>query len=185
MGASRDPPHDGMSMIRLLVTGGTFDKVYKSTVGVLDFHHSHVQEILELSQCQVTVTFETLMLKDSLDITDADRMVMARAISACPENRILITHGTDTMSETGRFLQQHVRHKTVVLTGALIPFSMPKSDALFNLGSAMAFAQYLKPQVYIVMNGRCILAEQARKHRPTGIFEALEPMDPSHDPAIL
>lgn len=162
-------------MIRLFVTGGTFDKVYKSTMGVLDFHHSHVQEILELSQCQVPITFETLMLKDSLDLTDADRMVMARAIATCTERRILITHGTDTMSETGRFLQQHVRHKTVVLTGALIPFSMPKSDALFNLGSAIAFVQYLKPQVYIVMNGCCLLAEQAQKHRPSGVFKALDP----------
>ena len=160
-------------MIRLFVTGGTFDKVYHATMGALDFHHSHVQEILELSQCQVDITFETLMLKDSLDITQDDRLLIAEKVNACPENHVLITHGTDTMSETGRFLQQHTHHKTVVLTGAMIPFSIPKSDALFNLGSAIAFVQYLEPQVYIVMNGRCMLANTAHKHKATGVFKTL------------
>lgn len=158
-------------MIRLLVTGGTFDKIYKATMGVLDFHHTHVQEILELCQCQVDVTFETLMLKDSLDLTDRDRSLIADRIAECDESRILITHGTDTMSTTGRHLHQRIADKTVVLTGAMIPFSMPKSDALFNLGSALAFVQSLKPNVYIAMNGRCILASEAYKHKKRGIFK--------------
>ena len=162
-----------------MITGGTFDKVYKETMGVLDFHHSHVQEILDFCKCQVNVSFETLMLKDSLDLTDHDRKMISDRISECSQKRVLITHGTDTMRETGLYLEGSITGKTVVLTGAMIPYSLSKSDALFNLGAALAFVQYLPSGIYIAMNGRCSRASHARKHKETGVFELLSPASAS------
>ena len=157
--------------IRILVTGGTFDKEYDEIHGKLFFKDSHVREMLELGRCQLKLTIRTLMMIDSLDMTAADRELIVHACRNCPEERIVITHGTDTMTETGGVLARAGLGKTIVLTGAMVPYKFGSSDGLFNLGSALAFVQSLAAGVYVVMNGRCFPAEEVRKNREMGIFE--------------
>ena len=159
--------------IRVFVTGGTFDKEYDELHGTLDFRETHVPEMLRLGRSRVDVAVTTLMMMDSLDITSADRTRIVDQCLTCAENQIVITHGTDTMVETARALaQQHV-DKTIVLTGAMIPYAFGSSDGLFNLGSALSFVQVLPAGVYIAMNGRWFPWNDVRKNRATGTFEPL------------
>ena len=159
--------------IRVFVTGGTFDKEYDEITGELSFGDSHLVELLRQGRCALHVEVETLMMIDSLDMTEADRERIARSARACREERIVVTHGTDTMVETARVLAETVEGKTVVLTGAMIPIAFGSSDGLFNLGSALSFAQVLEPGVYVAMNGRCFPWDHVRKNRGTGRFEPL------------
>jgi L-asparaginase len=159
-------------VIRIFVTGGTFDKTYDEISGRLVFEDTHLPEMLRLGRSQVEVSVRTLMMVDSLDITDADREVIVRNCEQCEEQRIVVTHGTDTMVETAAALATGVRDKTIVLTGAMIPYTFSSSDGLFNLGSALSFAQILPPGVYVAMNGQCFAWDRVRKNRDTATFES-------------
>jgi len=160
--------------VRIFITGGTFDKEYNELTGQLYFKDSHLPEMLELGRCRVPVDFRTLMMIDSLEMTDMDRELIGRHCMDADENQIVITHGTDTMAETARILEDIVKNKTVVITGAMIPYKFGSSDGLFNLGSAMAFAQTLKPGVYVAMNGRYFHWDNVRKNKETGVFEEVK-----------
>jgi L-asparaginase len=159
--------------IRLLVTGGTFDKDYDELRGRLFFHDTHVPEMLRLGRCAVDVAVRTLMMVDSLDMTDEDRAAIVDHCRRCEEERIVITHGTDTMVETAAALAARVTGKTIVLTGAMVPYAFGSSDGLFNLGSALSFVQLLPHGVYIAMNGRYFPWNDVRKNRASGTFEPL------------
>jgi L-asparaginase len=160
--------------IRLFVTGGTFDKEYDEIAGRLYFQDTHLPQMLELGRCRLDVEIRTLMMVDSLDMSDADRELIARQCQDAPEERIVLTHGTDTMVETAAVLARSVPDKTIVLTGAMIPIAFGSSDGLFNLGGALAVAQVLGPGVYVVMNGRVFKWDEVRKNRDTGVFERVE-----------
>lgn len=160
--------------ILILITGGTFDKEYDEINGQLFFKNSHLPEMLALGRCNVKVDIRTLMLVDSLEMTDADRDLIIEQCRATPSSRIIITHGTDTMELTARKLAAAIQGKTVVLTGAMIPYKFGSSDGLFNLGSALAFVQTLVPGVYVAMNGCYFYADRVRKNRQTGFFEETE-----------
>jgi L-asparaginase len=157
--------------VRIIVTGGTFDKEYNELDGSLFFRKTHVQEMLTLGRCRVPASVETLMMVDSLNMTLADRKKVLAACRKAPENHLVVTHGTDTMVETARLLGRAVSGKTVVLTGAMVPYKFGSSDGLFNLGSAISFAQSLPPGVYIAMNGRAFNWDRVRKNRAKGEFE--------------
>jgi len=159
--------------IRIFVTGGTFDKEYNEITGQLFFKDSHLAEMLKLGRCRIEVDIRTLMMIDSLEMTDIDRDLIARHCEEADEDQIIITHGTDTMAETAAVLSQKIKNKTVVLTGAMIPYKFGSSDGLFNLGSAIAFVQSLSPGVYVAMNGKYFNAGNVRKNKLTGEFEAL------------
>lgn len=156
--------------IKIFVTGGTFDKEYNELNGELFFKNTHLAEILALGRCRAEMDIRTLMMKDSLHITDAERNSIAENCLCTSENKIIITHGTDTMAETARVLAEKVKDKTIVLTGALVPYKFGSSDGLFNLGSALAFVQTLPTGVYIAMNGRCFNWDNVRKNKETGDF---------------
>lgn len=157
--------------VRIFVTGGTFDKTYDEIRGRLTFGDTHLPEMLRLGRSRVDLAIRTLMMIDSLDMSDADRAVIVESCRHCEESRIVVTHGTDTMVETGAALARGLEGKTVVLTGALIPYAFGSSDGLFNLGSALSFAQVLPPGVYIAMNGRHFAWDNVRKNEVTGVFE--------------
>ena len=159
--------------IRILVTGGTFDKEYDELQGRLYFNATHLPEMLRLGRCRVPVETETVMLVDSLHMTDADRATIAETCRNSPETRIVITHGTDTMVETAAVIAAAAPGKTVVLTGAMVPYAFGSSDGLFNLGSAISYVQSLPPGVYIAMNGTHFDWNNVRKNRETGGFEAV------------
>jgi len=158
-------------MICIFVTGGTFDKTYDEIRGRLSFGDTHLPEMLRLGRSRVEVSIRTLMMIDSLDMTDTDRGVIVRTCAQCGDSRIVVTHGTDTMVDTAAALARGVPGKTIVLTGAMIPYAFGSSDGLFNLGSALSFAQVLPPGVYIAMNGQHFAWDRVRKNRETGIFE--------------
>jgi L-asparaginase len=192
-------------MIRIFVTGGTFDKDYNELTGSLVFKDTHLPEMLRLGRSRVDVSVRTLMMIDSLEMTDADRSLIVEQCRQAIEPRIIITHGTDTMIETAGVLAAALgvpgaaaasgvplgvpgatapaaahgvplgpaTHKTVVLTGAMVPYAFGSSDGLFNLGSALSFVQILPPGVYVAMNGRYFHWDRVRKNRETGVFEAL------------
>jgi L-asparaginase len=157
--------------IRVFITGGTFDKEYDELEGRLYFRDTHLPEMLELGRCKVKLDIRTLMMIDSLEMTESDREIIRDNCSRCNEDQIIITHGTDTMEVTARILGEAKIEKTIVLTGALIPFKFGSSDGLFNLGSALAFAQCLPHGVYIAMNGRYFPWNNVRKNKKTGEFE--------------
>ena len=162
--------------IRVFVTGGTFDKEYNELRGALAFKDTHVPEMLRLGRCRVPVSIRTLMMIDSLDMTQADRTLIVDQCRQAREPRVLITHGTDTMVDTARALAAAFARdstKTIVLTGAMIPYAFGSSDGLFNLGSALSFVQVLPAGVYIAMNGRCFSGDRVRKNLETGVFEHL------------
>jgi L-asparaginase len=159
--------------IRIFITGGTFDKEYNEINGQLYFKDTHMKELLEKGRNKVSVQIRTLMMIDSLEMTAEDRELIVQQCISCPEEKIIITHGTDTMTETGRALAHKVHHKTIILTGAMIPIKFGSSDGLFNLGSALAFAQSLPGGVYVAMNGRCFNWDNVRKNKQTGVFEEL------------
>jgi len=161
--------------IRLFVTGGTFDKEYNELNGTLFFKDTHIKEILEMGRCRVNLQIRTLMMVDSLEMSNEDREIILNNCIKTPEDRILITHGTDTMVETAKFLALHIKNKTVVLTGAMIPFKFGSSDGIFNLGSSLAFVQTLPPGVYVSMNGRYFHAHNVVKNKLIGEFEEINP----------
>lgn len=157
--------------IRIFITGGTFDKEYNELDGQLYFKDTHIHDLLEMGRNKVAVEVRTLMMVDSLQMTSEDRELIAYQCNQCDESRIVLTHGTDTMSETAQFLAEKVKDKTIILTGAMIPIKFGSSDGLFNLGSALAFAQTLAPGVYVAMNGKYFEAGNVRKNKQTGMFE--------------
>jgi L-asparaginase len=161
--------------IKIFVTGGTFDKEYNELTGALYFKDTHLPEMLALGRCKLPVVVRTLMMVDSLEMTEADRNLVCDQCRRAAEDRIIITHGTDTMEETARVLGRSIRNKTIILTGAMVPYKFGSSDGLFNLGSALAFVQTLPPGVYIAMNGKCFPWDNVRKNRNTGEFEEMKP----------
>jgi len=161
--------------IRIFVTGGTFDKEYNERNGDLYFKDTHLRDVLELGRNRLNVEVRTLMMIDSLEMDDEDRNVILSQCRKCPQDRIVITHGTDTMEVTARLLGEAITDKTIVLTGAMIPYAFGSSDGLFNLGSALAFVQSLEPGVYVAMNGRYFRWDNVRKNRDAGVFEEPNP----------
>ena len=160
--------------VRLFVTGGTFDKEYDELRGVLYFRQTHVPEMLRRGRCALDLTVETLMMIDSLDMSERDRERIVAHCRECPEGHIVVTHGTDTMVETAHTLASGVAGKTIVLTGAMVPYAFGSSDGLFNLGSALSFVQTLPAGVYVAMNGRCFSWDNVRKNQQAGMFESLD-----------
>ena len=161
----------GSEPIRIFITGGTFDKEYDELTGQLYFKDSHLPEMLKLGRCNLRLEVRTLMMIDSLDMTEADRHLILEQCRQARECRLVITHGTDTMVTTAQALAANITDKTIVLTGALVPYKFGSSDGLFNLGSALAFAQTLPPGVYVAMNGRVFPADRVHKNKQTGMFE--------------
>ena len=158
--------------IRIFITGGTFDKEYNELNGQLYFKDTHMNELLEKGRCRMPVEIRTLMMVDSLEMTEGDRELIAHQCNQCEEMQIVVTHGTDTMSETAKVLAEKVKDKTIVLTGAMIPIKFGSSDGLFNLGSGLSFVQALPHGVYVSMNGRCFPWDDVEKNRDLGIFES-------------
>jgi L-asparaginase len=156
--------------VKILITGGTFDKEYDELTGKLFFKDTHLKEMLGLGRCKLDVSLETLMMIDSLDMTDNNRREILSHCMASSEEKIVITHGTDTMEETAGVLGMAIKDKTIVLTGAMIPYKFGSSDGLFNLGSALAFVQALPKGVYVAMNGKYFLWSNVTKDRVTGTF---------------
>ncbi|MGB0839598.1 MAG: asparaginase domain-containing protein [Chitinophagales bacterium] len=159
--------------VRIFVTGGTFDKEYDMIRGQLFFKDTHILEMLNQGRCTLPVELRTLMMIDSLEMTPEDRAMIALNCEKCEENNIVITHGTDTMVTTAKLLAERQINKTIVLTGALIPFKFGSSDGFFNLGSALAFAEALPNGVYVAMNGQYFHWDNVQKNRSTGYFERL------------
>jgi L-asparaginase len=159
--------------IRILVTGGTFDKEYDELSGRLYFKDTHIHEMLRLGRCRVPVAVETVLMVDSLEMTPHDRDTIVTRCRAAAEDWIVVTHGTDTMVETAAVLAAAGTGKSIVLTGAMVPWAFGSSDGLFNLGSALSFVQVLPRGVYVAMNGRCYAWDNVRKDREHGVFEKL------------
>jgi L-asparaginase len=160
--------------IRIFITGGTFDKEYNELNGELYFKDTHLNDLLDMGRNKVSVEIRTLMMIDSLQMSAEDRELIVYQCTHCDENQIVITHGTDTMEQTARLLARAIDNKTIILTGAMIPIKFGSSDGLFNLGSALAFAQSLPVGVYVAMNGRFFNWDNVRKNKLTGIFEELK-----------
>lgn len=159
--------------IKIIVTGGTFDKEYNELNGELFFKDTHLHEMLAKGRSKLDLDITTLMMIDSLDMTDEDRKKIADACITAEEDKILITHGTDTMPATAAVLSERVKNKTVVITGAMVPYKFGSSDGMFNLGSALAFVQTLPHGVYVVMNGKYFDGDNVMKNKATGEFETL------------
>ena len=162
-----------MATIRIFITGGTFDKEYNELNGELYFKDSHLPEMLKLGRCKLDIDIRTLMMIDSLLMTDDDRAIILEHCKKAKENMIVITHGTDTMVDTARVLADGLKDKVVIITGAIIPYKFGSSDGLFNLGSSLAFVQTLPPGIYIAMNGRCFNWDNVKKNKKIGEFEEL------------
>ena len=159
--------------VRVFVTGGTFDKEYDELTGKLYFRNTHVDEMLRRGRCGLDVDVETLMMIDSLEMTADERARIVDACRECEEDQIVVTHGTDTMVETAQVVGRAALSKTIVFTGAMVPYAVQGSDALFNLGFALATAQARPHGAYVAMNGRWLPWDNVRKNRDTGRFEAL------------
>src|SRR6266550_4552378 len=166
-----------MKKIRILVTGGTFDKEYDELTGRLFFQETHLPEMLGRGRCRLDVAIETVMMIDSLDLDQSGRTRIVERARDSEETAIVVTHGTDTMVQTGRVLADAAGlfdQKTIVLTGAMVPYAFGSSDGLFNLGSALSFVQVLPPGVYVAMNGQHFPWNAVRKNTATGYFEAVD-----------
>jgi L-asparaginase len=161
-------------IIKIIATGGTFDKEYGEIKEKLIFKETHLPEILKRGRCLLDIDVRTAMLIDSLNMTNEDRKVIVETCKKCKEDKIVVTHGTSTMVETAKFLAKKIKDKTIVLTGAMLPYVFGSSDGLFNLGCALAFAQVLPHGVYITMNGRYFKWNNVRKNEAAGIFEKLK-----------
>jgi L-asparaginase len=159
--------------LRIIATGGTFDKHYDELTGTLGFADSHLPAALARTRMTIAVELEQLPLLDSLDMRDGDRQRVLASCRACAEQAIVIIHGTDTMRETAGVLGPAALGKTIVLTGAMIPYEIANSDALFNLGFASGVAQVLPPGVYVAMNGQVFAWDKVTKNRAAGVFEPL------------
>ena len=163
-----------MNPIKIFVTGGTFDKEYNELNGELYFKETHLHEMLELGRSQLKVDIETIMMKDSLEMSKNNRNIIVQKCLESDENQILITHGTDTMVETAKLLAEKITTKTIVLTGAMIPYKFGSSDGLFNLGSALSFLQSLPKGIYIAMNGNIFNWNNVKKNKELGLFQPLK-----------
>ena len=159
--------------IRILTTGGTFDKKYNEINGDLVFRKTHLKDMLTIGRCRLDIKISRVMMVDSLEMSDKDRIFITKKCLETEEDKIIITHGTDTMVETAAILAEKVKNKTVVLTGAMIPYSFGNSDGMFNLGSGIAYVQLLPPGVYIAMNGEYFDWDNVRKNKELGRFERL------------
>ena len=157
--------------IRIFVTGGTFDKEYDELTGKLFFNKTHLREMLNLGRSKIDVNVSTLMMKDSLEMTAADRSLIVDNCLNSNENKVIVTHGTDTMVKTAHSIANKNINKVIVLTGAMIPYKFGSSDGLFNLGAAIGFVQSLNFGVYIAMNGKCFNYNEVTKNSETGEFE--------------
>ena len=160
--------------LKIFATGGTFDKIFNDLDGSLVFKETHLNQILKESKSKIDVDVETIMLIDSLYIKDNHRKEIQEKCKSCKEERIVITHGTDTMVETAKLLGEELKDKTIVLTGAMIPYSFVKSDAHFNLGCAIAFAQTLPRGIYITMHGKIFNYDNVKKNKETHEFETIK-----------
>jgi len=163
-----------MSYIKIFATGGTFDKEFNEIDGKLYFKETKLYELLKLGRSQLNVKIETLMMVDSLKMEKVDRDYIVNKCRQEKTNRIIITHGTDTMVETAKLIAENISDKTIILTGAMIPINFGSSDGLFNLGSALSFIQVLQPGVYITMNGRYFQWDDVHKNKKLGIFEKIK-----------
>ena len=163
-----------MNYIKLFATGGTFDKEFNEINGDLEFQKTNLYELLELGRCKLDIKIETLMMIDSLKMSDSERNYIVEKCKKENTHKIVITHGTDTMVETAEVLAKNIQDKTIILTGAMIPIKFGSSDGLFNLGSALSFVQILEPGVYITMNGRYFNWDNVRKNKKIGVFERLK-----------
>ena len=161
-------------MIKIFVTGGTFDKDYDEKNGKLYFKDTHMSEILNLGRSKVEVNIETLMMIDSLDMKETDRRLIVDSCESTNEKNIIVTHGTDTMTETAKKVGEKNLQKTIVLTGAMIPYKFGTSDGLFNIASALAYVQTLSNGVYVAMNGRIFTYDNVIKNKETGVFEEIK-----------
>ena len=159
--------------VRILITGGTFDKEYDEIKGKLFFDKTHIEELLKLGRCRLEVNITTLMLIDSLTMSNKERSYIKNSCKKVDEKQIVITHGTDTMTKTARVLAKEKLDKTIILTGAMIPYNFGSSDGLFNVGSALAFSQALPVGVYIAMNGKYFDWDSVKKNKHTGVFEKI------------
>ncbi len=159
--------------IRILTTGGTFDKKYNEIDGNLVFRETHLHDMLKLGRCTLDIRISRIMMIDSLDMTEDDRVTIAEKCRESREDRIIITHGTDTMVETSGVVAGLVEGKTLVLTGAMIPYSFGNSDGMFNLGSVVSYVQLLPPGVYLAMNGEYFTWDNVRKNKELGRFEKI------------
>lgn len=160
--------------IQIFVTGGTFDKEYNFITGELYFKDTHLPAMFERGRCILDIDVKTLMMVDSLEMSDADRDIICYHCIQTSHDKIIITHGTDTMVDTAAKLAGHGIDKTIILTGAMIPYAFgTSSDGFFNLGSALAFSQVLPPGVYVAMNGKWFHWNNVRKNKKTGYFEYL------------
>ncbi len=160
-------------IIRIFITGGTFDKEYDELTGKLFFNKTHLREMLDLGRSKVDVNISTLMMKDSLEMDDIDRELIVDNCCNASENQIIITHGTDTMTTTALEIAKANLDKVIVLTGAMIPYKFGSSDGLFNLGGAIGFVQSLKTGVYIAMNGKYFDYDKVEKNKESGEFIAI------------
>ncbi len=159
--------------IQIFITGGTFDKEYNELNGDLYFRDTHLKQMLEQGRSQLNVNIRSLMMIDSLEMTEQDREIILTHCQKSPSDRIVITHGTDTMVETAQFLAEQVKDKTIVITGAMIPIVFGSSDGLFNMGAAFAYVQTLDHGIYIAMNGQYFDYDNVRKNKAKGLFETL------------
>ena len=159
--------------LRIIATGGTFDKHYDPLTGNLIFRDSVLPEALDRVRLTSPVSFEPLLALDSLEMQDNHRQLIREACERSAEDRIVIVHGTDTMPETARVLGQAALKKTIVLTGAMVPYQISQSDALFNLGFACAAANLAATGVYIAMNGQLFSWDDVMKNRDRGVFQTL------------
>ena len=159
--------------IKIFATGGTFDKEFNEINGELYFKKTNLFELLELGRSKVDLKIETLMMVDSLQMTNTERQYILEKCKKEKTDKIIITHGTDTMVKTAEFIAKHIKDKIIILTGAMIPIKFGSSDGLFNLGSALSFAQVLDPGVYITMNGQYFYWDNVRKNKKLGIFERI------------
>ena len=158
-------------MIKIFITGGTFDKSYNEIEGKLFFKDTHIKDLLKLGRSQTKVDIETLMMVDSLDMTGAQRDHIIERCYKSNSDKIIITHGTDTMTKTASLIAKEKLNKTIILTGAMIPFKFGSSDGLFNIGGSLAYVQTLPRNVYIVMNGQCFKHGEVFKNKKTGFFQ--------------
>jgi L-asparaginase len=160
--------------IRIIITGGTFDKIYDEVKGSLTFRDTHLPEILKYTRCTVPIELELNQLIDSLEMQTANRVQVLEACRRAPEERIVVTHGTDTMVETAGVLGAANLPKTIVMTGSMVPYIFSGSDAVFNLGCAITAVQLQPHGVWIAMNGRVFRHDRVRKNRELGVFEESE-----------
>ena len=160
--------------VRLLITGGTIDKVYNQSNGELEFDETHFPEMVKRSRVEVDLTLEEIMLIDSLDMVDKERDLIVDSCRSCVEDFILITHGTDTMCDTARLIGESGIEKTIVLFGAMVPYAVSNSDALFNFGCALGSLQLLESGVYVAMNGRVLPWDDVEKNRALGVFQSID-----------